>query len=88
MRPDLVNALYEGIGGLLLWRNVLQLYRDKQVRGVSILTSAFFNSWGFWNLYYYPHLHQWWSFTGGLLIVAANTVWVGQMIYYTYWRKK
>lgn len=81
--PDLINGLYEAGGGLMLIRNVRQLHRDKQVRGVSVLTSAFFASWGWWNLFYYPHLGQWLSFTGGVLVTAVNAVWVGQMLYYT-----
>ncbi len=86
--PDLVNGLYEAGGGLMLLRNVRQLHRDKQVRGVSILTSAFFASWGWWNLYYYPHLSQWLSFIGGVLVTAVNGVWVAQMVYYTYRRAR
>lgn len=66
----------------MLWRNVRQLYKDKQVRGISVLTTVFFTSWGVWNLYYYPHLDQWLSFAGGLVIVTANVAWVSQMFYY------
>lgn len=87
LTPDNINGLYEGIGGLFLWKNVHRLYKDKIIRGVSILSTTFFASWGVWNLYYYPYLNQWFSFSGGCIIVAANVVWVGQMIYYT-WREK
>ena len=80
---DLINGLYESGGGLMNCLNVLALYRDKKVSGVRILPQAFFTSWGVWNLYYYPHLNQWVSFTGGLLIVVANMAWVGLAIYYT-----
>ena len=60
----------------------MQLYRDKCIRGVHWSATLFFASWGYWNLFYYPHLDQWWSFSGGVSIVAANTVWVAQMFYY------
>jgi hypothetical protein len=81
--PDLINGFYEFIGGLLLYRNVYQLYKDKQIKGVSILTTAFFASWGYWNLFYYPSLNQWMSFWGGACVVSANTIWVAQAIYYS-----
>lgn len=81
--PDLINGLFEGFGGVLLWLNCRRLYRDKVFKGVSIVPTAFFMAWGYWNLFYYPHLDQWLSFTGGLLIVSANTFWVGQMAYYS-----
>jgi len=58
------------------------LYRDKQVKGVSVLATSVFFSWGLWNLYYYPHLDQWLSFLGGLVIVAGNLLWLSMMFYY------
>jgi hypothetical protein len=74
--------LFELFGSAMLWRNVLQLYRDKQVKGVHWSATFFFAAWGYWNLFYYPHLDQWWSFAGGVSIVIANTIWLGQMHYY------
>ncbi len=82
MNPDLINGLFEFLGGLTIWVNIRRAYLDKRFHGVSILPTLFFNSWGLWNLYYYPHLDQWWSFLGGLSIFSANTIWVCQMIYY------
>lgn len=81
--PDLINGSFELVGGCMGWLNVRALARDKTVRGVRILPSVLFASWGFWNLYYYPSLHQWASFTGGLAIGLANTVWVYLAIKYS-----
>lgn len=80
--PDLVNGLFELCGGLLLFRNCFVLHRDKMVRGVSWSVTAFFAAWGYWNLFYYPHLDQWMSFAGGVVIVTANSIWVVMAIYY------
>lgn len=82
MNPDLVNGAFELVGGFALWGNVRRIMRDKAVKGVSPLYTAFFLSWGYWNLYYYPSLDQWWSFWGGLNIVIANTTWLVLMIHY------
>lgn len=79
--PDLANGAFEALGAASIWMHVRTIMRDKQSRGVSPLATAFFTSWGFWNLYYYPHLDQWASFTGGLLIVTGNAVWL-----YFMWR--
>lgn len=62
--------------------HILQLYKDKQVRGLHIIPVIFFTALGFWNLYYYPHLNQWWSFAGGIFIVLMNVVWCLQIRYY------
>lgn len=79
MIADIVNGLFEFCGALMLARNVLQLHRDKMVRGVHWMPTSFFAGWGIWNLYYYPNLDQWWSFSGGLAIVSVNLVWLCQM---------
>jgi len=74
--PDLANGAFELLGGLLLWANVARLRRDRMVRGVDWRVTAFFMAWGLWNLFYYPSLAQWASFTGGLFICSANVVWL------------
>ena len=83
MINDYINGGFEFIGGLLLWWNVKQLYKDKVVKGVKILPTAFFAAWGYWNLYYYPSLNQTISFIAGVFLVIANTTWVIMAIYYT-----
>lgn len=86
--PDLINGGFEFVGSLLIFNHCRAVLRDRAVAGVSILSTTIFASWGFWNLYYYPHLDQWASFTGGLSIVSANLLWVGLMIHYKYgWSK-
>jgi hypothetical protein len=52
------------------------------VKGVHWIPTGFFTAWGFWNLYYYPHLDQWLSFFGGLFIVAGNFSWLILMVMY------
>lgn len=74
--PDLINGGFGAVGGVMHWINVMALVRDRQIKGVNVWAIVFFNAWGFWNLWYYPHLGQWASFTGGLIIVSANTAWV------------
>jgi hypothetical protein len=82
MTPDTINGLFEFAGGFMLLRNALQLYRDKQVKGVHWMPTLFFTSWGVWNLYYYPSLDQWFSFAGGVFLVLTNALWLGQIFYY------
>lgn len=82
--PDLINGALESCGGLFIALSVIQLHREKVVRGVSWMHVGFFSSWGFWNLFYYPHLGQWLSFWGGLLLVTVNVIWLGQIVYYNH----
>jgi hypothetical protein len=82
LTPDLINGLFEFVGGLALSRNIVALYRDKKIRGVSLAPTFFFTSWGFWNLYFYPSLHQWLSFAGGLIPAIVNVIWLTLAVRY------
>jgi hypothetical protein len=76
MTPDMINGLFECVGGLLVLLHCRAVLRDRAVAGVSPIATALFTLWGIWNLFYYPHLGQWFSFAAGLVIVAANGWWL------------
>ena len=86
MSLDIVNGLFEFGGAIALSRNVVMTFKAKEVKGISILSTAWFSSWGIFNCLFYPSLGQYWSFVAGAMVALVNTVWVGQMIYYS--RKK
>lgn len=69
---DVINGLYEFGGAIMLSFHVKTILKDKKTRGVSWMPFVFFASWGVWNLYYYPAVDCWWSFTGGLALVTVN----------------
>jgi hypothetical protein len=79
---DTVNGLFELLGGIVLWQNVRRIRQDRKLAGVDWRVTGFFTAWGFWNLWYYPSLGQWFSFFGGLNIVAANFVWLAFALKY------
>lgn len=82
MRADIVNGLYETAGSIAIWFNVRKLYQDKIVKGILWKPFIFWSSWSVWNCYYYPHLHQWFSFAGGASLCIANIVWTSMAAYY------
>lgn len=79
---DAINGAFELSAGFFTLNNCRVAYLHKQVRGVSMLSTAFFTLWGFWNLYYYPALHQPLSYYGALFIVSANALYLGMMVSY------
>lgn len=85
---DGVNGTYEALGGLFLLQNCFRIHKDKEVKGISILSTIFFCSWGYWNLFYYTSLEQWFSLCGAILIMLTNTWWVSAAVYYTLKNKK
>lgn len=85
---DLTNGIFELTAALFLSMSCLKLFRDKEVKGWSITTQLFFTSWTYWNLFFYPHLHQWFSLCGGFFVMITNTTWTAMAIYYTRKNKK
>ncbi len=73
---DVVNGLFEALGAVCIWMNVFQLMKDKEVKGICWQVTAFFTLWGFWNLWYYPSLGQWWSTAGGAALAFGNLFWI------------
>lgn len=83
--PDLINATFEGGGGVLILQSIRKLHHDREVKGVHWAPISFFAAWGYWNLAYYPHLGQWLSLMGSVGITLTNTFWVCQIFYYLKW---
>lgn len=80
--PDIINSGFEFFTAPFAVLSILKLVKEKKVRGVSFIHMSFITLWGFWNLYFYPYLGQWWSFIGGIAIVLTNLVWVTLIFYY------
>lgn len=81
---DIINGLFEFAGAWALSLNVRKLWKEKIVRGVHWSSVCFFSSWGAWNIIYYPHLEQWFSFIGGVALVLVNATWLIQILYYNH----
>lgn len=81
---DFVNGGLEMLGAFFILHSVILLHKAKMVRGVSWMHTCFFMTWGWWNIYYYPSLDQWFSFIGGLMLVSVNTIWLCQILYYNH----
>lgn len=73
---DFINGMFEMGGAVLLALHVRKLWQDKMVRGVSPWPFVFFTLWGWWNLYFYPSVDCWWSFAGGIPVVAVNSIYL------------
>lgn len=85
MLGDMVTAGFECGGAFAILLSIRRLIADKRVAGLHWGHLTFFAVWGVWNLYYYPHLGQWWAFAGGVGIVTANTVYLALVFWYLRW---
>lgn len=74
--PDIFNGCFELLGSFFAFLNVRAILRDRNIAGIDWRTTAFFALWGTYNLFYYPHLHQFFSVIGAAFIVVINGMWV------------
>lgn len=82
MNLDLVNATFETVGAVLIWRNVWALYRDKTVAGVVWYAQGWYFVWGVWNCFFYTGLEQNASFWAGLVLTSGSGTWTALAAYY------
>ena len=77
---------FNGILGVVATSTILitiyKLYKEKLVRGISIYQAGFFMCLSYWNIYYYLHLNQLFSFYSAFVLSIASTIWVIQIVYY------
>jgi hypothetical protein len=76
MVPDLVNGGFEALASLFILNHCRAIWRSRQAHGISLLSTVFFAAWGLWNIWYYPHLGQLFSFYAGIAVVCANFFWI------------
>lgn len=80
--PDAVNSVFEFLGTPFVLVSLIKVIRNKNSNGVSYLTLLFFSVWGYWNMFFYPHLEQWLSFTASIALALTNTAWMVAVLYY------
>lgn len=80
--PDLINGLFELAGALAGFLNIATLLKHKRVKGFAPLAYIYFTTWGLWNCFYYPHLGQWISLAGTIVITISNGLYAGLALYF------
>lgn len=83
---DLINSLgFELFSCLFISLNLISLYRDKTVKGMSSLSMLFYMTWALWNIYYFFSLNQ---LVSGWLAVCYAILCVWWTIVAVYYRHK
>lgn len=73
---DLVNGCFEAAGAWSAWANFKRLKRDRDVKGIVWQFTFIWCTWGYFNLIFYPYLHQWFSALAGAVLAVGNTFWL------------
>lgn len=85
---DLINGFFECAGAIFIIPSIVDAIKTKKINGINWITLIFMISWGFWNMYFYPHNGLMLSFYGGVALSAANVAWLVCIIKYKYLKNK
>ncbi len=79
---DAIHGCFGIAAALFTLLNILTLYHDKKVRGVSMSFMVFICVLTGWNIYYLDTLGQDLAVAGAVGLFITNMVWFCQMVYY------
>ena len=79
---DIINSLFMAVSAVLIWKNVYRLWKDRKIRGVSIIPTIWFCCSGMWHLYFYASINAVWSSLACGVVLAANVVWLAMAVIY------
>jgi hypothetical protein len=84
MTNDLINGLIE-VGFITpSLVNLLQLMKDKELKGSNVWTMPVWSLYGIWFTYFYANLHQFWSMTATIVSTVFWTIYTTLAFYYVY----
>ena len=82
MTVDIINAIFETLGGLAVGFSLLKLLKTRKSHGIHWVTPAYFFIWGVWNIGYYASLDQYWSHVVSAGIATINFWYVWKILEY------
>lgn len=85
---DLINGIFEFLGFIFIIPSIIDLYKNKEVKGLNWITLSFFTFWSLWNMIFYPSNGLIVSFICGIFLSLSNLVWFIMTIYYSKFYKK
>lgn len=73
---DAITSLFQ-IGAIaFLIVNIVQLNKDRELKGVNIWMIIYFTVWAYWSIYMYVELDQFLSALMSIGIAVAYTIWL------------
>jgi hypothetical protein len=73
---DFLNSWFEWIASGMVYLNVWTIFKAKKINGVSLFATWYFSALGLFNLFYYSQLHQYISFSAGILVAIGDLIYL------------
>lgn len=79
---DQINSFFISVASIFYFLNLLKLYKDKDVKGISILSIIFFSTWNFWTLYFFWDTEYSLTKNAYIAVAASNILYLSLLFYY------
>lgn len=73
---DSITSFFQVGAILFLLMNIRKLLKDGESKGVSIWMIVYFTAWGYWGIYMFWTLGQFWSMIANTGVALAHTLWL------------
>ena len=82
MNIDLINGVVGAIGAGFVFRSIIMLCKDKQVRGIYWPVAIFFSGASSWSIYLFYELQMIYSMWGNIGYAFCNLIWLSLAVKY------
>ena len=81
MNVDYITSAFQAGAVLFLCANIIRLWKDGELKGISIWMMVYFTIWGYWGVFMWADLQQPWSMWTNVGIAVAYTIWLGLALF-------
>lgn len=79
---DTVNSIFVFAASIFYILNLYKLYKDKQVKGISIASLVFFSCWNIWTLIFFLSTDYIYTTISYVLVSIINIIYLSLLYYY------
>ena len=79
---DIINSLFEFAAAGFVLNHLRVLFKHKQVKGVSALSTTFFCAYSAFSVYFFGKLNQPFSYFGSVILLIVNLIYTFFILFY------
>lgn len=80
---DKVNGGFVCVAALFYALNLFKLIKDKEIKGISKVSIAFFSIWNIWTLFFFIAVSKyWWTISAYVAVAILNIAYIVLMVKY------
>ena len=81
MNNDLIMAAFQVGSCLFLLLSIFTIFRDRELKGVSVWMIAYFTLWTMYGIFTWYALDQFWSYLTSIMMSILYVIWLALAIF-------